>query len=152
MLFWYCLMWEYLCSDSFYFDLNSMTWFNQVEETAWNQESDGTIVLMNSDVVHFTPVPRTGSLNFSFSAGYQCPVCSKTFIGRNYKQDYVRHYQSIHLKLRQYPCRKCGKMFAYTFNRNRHMKRNCKGWRVDSLIEVEKFCGLNMAARINHWT
>ena len=63
--------------------------------------------------------------------GCTCPICHKAFLGRNFRQDYVRHYQSVHLKLRQYPCEVCGKMFSLPQTRRRHMRSKiCTGWFV----------------------
>ena len=53
----------------------------------------------------------------------RCPYCDKD-VFRD-KIDLKRHVDSVHLKLKPFPCRFCGRSFALNYTRKTHENRSC---------------------------
>ena len=50
-------------------------------------------------------------LNLSFSESSQCPICGRILRGSN-KRNLQRHINLVHLKLKPYHCKYCGRSFG----------------------------------------
>ncbi|KAL5264989.1 hypothetical protein ACHWQZ_G005925 [Mnemiopsis leidyi] len=63
----------------------------------------------------------TEKLPFPGDYPIDCETCSRLI--RRGVWFYRRHYKSVHLRLKEYTCQDCGKMFAESGNLKRHQRR-----------------------------
>ena len=53
----------------------------------------------------------------------KCPECSREFRGIQAGSHYRRHYRDVHLKIKDFQCGCCGRLFAQDSTRKSHQAR-----------------------------
>ena len=69
-----------------------------------------------------SPSPSPGFLSIERDNFIQCLLCSRKFYGNQRRNHYKIHHRTVHLKLREYECNVCRKLFSRIDSLKRHSR------------------------------